>query len=103
MNIKSGRYGAFLGCSNYPKCKTIKNINGGSQGTGIICPACGQGEIVQKRSRRGVFYACNKYPDCKNAYWSKPTGEKCPNCSALLVLGKNDSVKCSNKECTYEK
>ena len=103
MAVKSGRYGAFLGCSNYPKCKNIKNINGGNQGTGITCPACGKGEIVAKRSRRGIFYACNQYPDCKNAYWSKPTGEKCPNCGSLLIHGKNDSVKCSSKDCGYEK
>lgn len=103
MNVKNGRYGAFLGCSNYPQCKNIKNINGGNQGTGIACPACGKGEIVAKRSRRGIFYACNQYPDCKNAYWSKPTGEKCPNCGSLLVHGKNDSVKCSSKDCGYEK
>jgi DNA topoisomerase-1 len=103
MNVKSGRYGAFLGCSNYPKCKNIKNINGGNKGTGIPCPACGKGEIVAKRSRRGIFYACNQYPECKNAYWSRPTGEKCPNCGALLIHGKNDSVKCSSKECGFEK
>ncbi len=103
MNVKNGRYGAFLGCSNYPQCKNIKNINGGNQGTGIACPACGKGEIVAKRSRRGMFYACNQYPECKNAYWSKPTGEKCPNCGSLLIHGKNDSVKCSSKECRFEK
>jgi DNA topoisomerase-1 len=103
MAVKNGRYGPFLGCSGYPKCKTIKNIGEGSGGTGVKCPACGKGEIVQKRSRRGIFYACNQYPDCKNAYWSKPTGEKCPDCEALLITGKDDSVKCSAKGCKYTK
>jgi DNA topoisomerase-1 len=101
MAVKNGRYGAFLGCSGYPKCRNIKNLNGGNQGTGIVCPACGKGEIVQKGSKRGIFYGCNQYPSCKNAYWSKPTGEKCPDCGALLVAGKDDSVKCSAKGCKF--
>lgn len=101
MAVKKGRFGEFLACSNYPKCKNIKNIGGG-QNTGITCPNCGKGEIVQKRSRRGIFYACNQYPDCKTAYWAKPTGEKCPECGSLLVEDKK-GIKCSNKECEYTK
>lgn len=103
MNVKNGKYGPFLGCAGYPKCRNIKNLNGGNQGTGIACPACGKGEIVQKRSKRGIFYACNQYPDCKNAYWGKPNGEKCPDCGALLVAGKDDAIKCSAKGCGHTK
>ncbi len=103
MLVRNGKYGPFFGCSGYPKCKTIKNIGEGGGGTGVKCPNCGKGEIVQKRSKRGVFYACNQYPDCKNAYWGKPTGDKCPDCEALLVSGKDDSVKCSAKGCEYAK
>lgn len=103
MVIKNGRFGPFLACSGYPKCKNIKNIKENNNSTGITCPLCGKGEIVQKRSRRGAFYACDQYPDCKNAYWSKPTGEKCPECEALLIHGKNDTIQCSNKGCEYTK
>ncbi|MEA3398622.1 MAG: type I DNA topoisomerase [Patescibacteria group bacterium] len=103
MVIKNGRFGPFLACSAYPKCKNIKNIKENNSSTGIKCPACGQGEIVQKRSKRGIFYACNQYPDCKNAYWGKPTGEKCPDCGALLIETKNNEVKCSAKGCGYTK
>ena len=99
MAIKNGRFGPFLTCTAYPKCKNIKNI-AGQNFTGVKCPACGQGEIVQKRSRRGIFYACDQYPDCKNAYWGKPTGAKCPECKNLLVEAK-DGVKCSAKGCGY--
>jgi DNA topoisomerase-1 len=102
MIIRNGRFGMFLACSGYPKCKNIKNMEENKVGTGITCPACGKGEIVQKRSRRGVFYACNNYPDCKNAYSFKPINEKCPECGALLMEGK-DGIKCSSKECEYEK
>ncbi len=100
MIVKNGRFGFFLACSAYPKCKNIKNIEENKNGTGVKCPKCGKGEIVQKRSRRGIFYACDQYPDCKNAYWSKPTGEKCPECGSLMVEVK-DGSKCSNKECGY--
>lgn len=103
MVVKNGRFGPFLSCSAYPKCKNIKNIKGGSGSTGITCPVCGKGEIVMKRGRRGSFYACDQYPDCKTAYWSKPTGEKCPDCGSLLVHGKNDTVVCSSKECNFKK
>jgi DNA topoisomerase-1 len=103
MIIKTGRFGPFLACSAYPGCKNIKNINGQNNSTGIKCPGCGEGEIVQKRSKRGIFYACNRYPDCKTALWGKPTGEKCPDCGQLLLEGKNGETKCANKECEYKK
>ncbi|MDD5528049.1 MAG: type I DNA topoisomerase [Patescibacteria group bacterium] len=103
MVVRNGRFGMFLACSAYPKCKNIKNMEENKVGTGIACPACGKGEIVQKRSRRGLFYACSNYPACKNAYSGKPLAEKCPDCGALLMEGKNGGVKCSSKECEYEK
>ncbi len=103
MIIKNGRFGVFLACSAYPKCKNIKNIEENNPSTGVKCPKCGKGEIVAKRSKRGVFYACNKYPDCKNAYYGKPTGEKCPECGALLIETANKIIKCSAKDCKYTK
>ncbi len=101
MAIKNGRFGPFLACTGYPKCRNIKNIKENNNSTGIKCPVCEKGEIVQKRSKRGIFYACDQYPDCKNAYWGKPTGEKCPDCQCLMVEAKGGK-KCSNKECGYE-
>lgn len=99
--LKRGRFGPFLGCSGYPDCKHIKKVE---KKIGLTCPACQQGEIVEKRSRRGkMFYACNRYPDCKNAYWSQPTGETCPQCSSLLVAGTKGTTICSNKECAFKK
>ena len=103
MVVRTGKYGPFLACSAYPKCKNIKNIPQPGDGKEIICPACKEGKIVKKFSRRGVFYACSAYPKCKNAYWGQPTGEKCPNCGALLVTDKNGEIKCSDKSCGYMK
>jgi len=99
MVVKIGRFGAFLGCSGYPKCKNIKNITSENEKTGVICPVCGKGEIVQKKSRRGIFYACNQYPDCKTAFWGKPTGDKCEKCHSLLLEDKKGIIKCSNTSC----
>lgn len=105
MVFKRGRYGTFLGCSGYPECKNIKRID---KKTGVTCPQCGKGDIVEKRSRGGrTFYSCNRYPDCKFALWSKPIpgkdgkGEKCPDTGDLLVYGKNGTVVCSNRSCKY--
>ncbi len=101
MLIRQGKFGKFFACSNFPKCKNTKPLD---YSTGVKCPECGQGEIVARRTRtRRTFYACNRYPDCKFAVWSKPTGEKCPTCGSLLVAGGKDKVKCSKKECGYEK
>ena len=101
MVKKNGRFGPFIACSNYPDCKNIKNIE---KGTGVACPQCGQGEMVQKRSRFGkFFFACNKYPDCKFALWAKPTGNKCPECGSLMVFTKDDHERCSSKECKFER
>ncbi|MEX0649423.1 MAG: type I DNA topoisomerase [Candidatus Andersenbacteria bacterium] len=98
--VKRGRFGPFLGCSGYPDCKHIEKIQ---KEIGVDCPKCGKGKIVEKRSRRGkTFYACDQYPDCENAYWSKPTGEKCPECSSLVVFGAKGTVRCSSKECSYK-
>ena len=97
MIIKMGRFGKFLACSGYPDCKNIKPI---VKSTGVKCPECGKGEIVEKKTKKGkTFFACDQYPNCKNAYWSKPTGEKCPKCGSLMVYGKENTVVCSNKEC----
>ncbi len=98
--IRKGRYGEFVACSNFPKCKYIKQE---PKEESIICdcPNCDDGKIVEKRSRKGkIFYGCNNYPKCKTAYWDKPTGEKCPECGSMLTE-KKGKIKCSN--CDYKK
>lgn len=100
MAIKFGKFGPFLACTAYPKCKNIKNVD--EDEIKIKCPLCKKGNIVKKISKRGVFYACDSYPDCKNAYWGKPTGDKCPECKSLIIEDlKTGDKKCSNKDCEY--
>ncbi len=103
--IKTGRFGKFLACSGFPKCRFTKNLGGGnnnqnnSEKTGIKCPKCQEGEIVKKRTRKGkFFYGCSGWPKCDFALWDEPTGEKCPECKSLMVKA-GEKVKCSNKEC----
>lgn len=101
MVVKRGRFGTFLGCSKYPECKNIKKIE---KKTGMKCPKCEKGEIVEKKSKRGrIFYGCNKYPECDFAMWNKPTGEMCPKCGQPLSFAAKGKTKCSNKECSFEK
>lgn len=71
MEVKVGRFGPFLGCSNYPECKNIESIIVFS---GVKCPNCETGQLVERRTRKGgrIFWGCNKFPKCKTATWNKP-------------------------------
>jgi DNA topoisomerase-1 len=101
MMVKRGRFGEFLSCSRYPECKTVKPLQ---KKVGAKCTACKEGDIIEKKTRKGkMFYACSRYPDCTFALWSKPNGEICPKCSSLLVFAKADTIRCSSKECDFEK
>ncbi len=101
MVVKHGRFGKFLSCSKYPDCKSMKPI---VKKTGVKCPKCNKGDIVERKTKRGkFFYGCDKYPDCDFALWQKPTGEECPECKSLLVFGAKKTARCSSKECTFKK
>jgi len=99
--VKKGRYGEFLACPNYPDCKFTKQI---TKSTGIKCPKCKNGEIVEKRSKKGRnFYGCSNYPDCDFVSWNKPVDEKCEECGSIMVEKKSkkgDKLVCSNKDCS---
>jgi len=101
---RTGRFGEFISCSNYPKCDYVKR-----ETTGIACPKSGcKGEIVFKKSRRGkVFYGCSNYPKCDAVYWDKPVSEPCPKCNAPFVLEKTTKKDgtfryCQNEGCDYK-
>jgi DNA topoisomerase I len=99
--LKHGRFGEFTACSNYPKCKYVKQKT-----TGVLCPKDG-GDIVEKKSRRGkVFYGCGNYPDCEFTLWNKPIAEKCPDCGAPFLVEKvtkrhGRQLVCNNEQCSY--
>lgn len=98
MEMKTGRYGQFLGCSGYPECKNIQSI---VKSTGVKCPDCKEGEMIERKARKTgkVFYGCNRFPKCKFALWDKPTGAFCVKCKGLIVMKKDKEV-CSS--CSQE-
>lgn len=88
LRIKHGRYGKFIGCGNYPKCKHIESLNK-PQETGVDCPECHKGKMVKRQSRRGkIFYSCSLYPDCKYAVWNEPINQACPKCAWPMLTVK---------------
>lgn len=104
MLIRDGKYGKFLGCSNFPSCRNIMPLNKQEEVQKGICPKCGK-PMLEKKSKRGkIYYACTDFKDCKFMSWDEPTGKLCPICGEHLVkkITKNiTTVKCSNKECKY--
>ena len=94
--IRKGKYGSFVACSNYPKCKYVKK-----EEKKVIevcdCPKCGH-KIIEKKTKKGkVFYGCDNFPKCKYALWDKPTGEICSNCGGLKVE-KSGNIYCPECE-----
>ncbi len=94
---KNSRYGEFIACNNYPKCKYVKQTENANDGDKQeLCEKCG-GEMVQKFSRNGAFLACSNYPECKNTKSLKNTpntnevieGVKCPECGGDIALKKS--------------
>jgi DNA topoisomerase-1 len=100
--VRQGKFGAFVSCSRYPKCKFIKEDEEEKKKkmTDVTCPVCNKGKMMERRGRFGVFYSCSNYPDCKNAIKAKPTGNICPLCQSLMMEGtKTIPERCSNKMC----
>ena len=100
MLIRNGRFGEFLACSNFPKCKNTKQLESNKKVVGK-CPDCGA-DVIELKSKKGkIFFSCEKYPDCKFMSWDIPTGDKCPKCNTFLVQ-KGKTIKCSNHDCDYK-
>ncbi|EKJ5635196.1 type I DNA topoisomerase [Campylobacter coli] len=99
LAIRKGRFGEFVACLNFPKCKYSRNLKNESKneaevsaskakakGIGITCPSCKEGEIVERLSKRGKFYGCSAYPKCNFISKYKPSNEKCEECGENLVI-----------------
>ena len=97
--IRSGRYGKFIGCSAYPKCKYIEPLEK-PEDTGVTCPECQKGTLLKRKSRYGkVFYSCSTYPDCKYAVWNPPLPEPCPRCGWPILTLKTTKRRGTEKVC----
>jgi len=107
MLIKEGRYGKFYACSAYPACKNIQPLVK-PKALDIACPECGEGELMEKKSRYGkIFYSCNRYPKCKYALWDQPIKEACPKCGYPVIVEKvtkrfGTYRKCPTENCDYK-
>lgn len=97
MEIKHGKYGRFYACTN-PDCNETASIS-----TGVKCPNCEDGELVERYSRKKkqTFYGCSNYPDCKFTTSNKPI-KTCPKCGNGVLVNKEDKLICTNKNCDYE-
>lgn len=98
MVIKEGRYGKFLACPNYPRCKNIKNI---VEPVGV-CPICA-GSVTKCHSKTGkIFYGCSNYPNCKFMSWEIPAPILCPKCNStmrIIETGGKKQYLCTNRTC----
>lgn len=106
LQIKKGRYGKFIGCTNYPACKHMEPLEKPAD-TGVECPQCKKGSLVSRKSRYGkLFYSCSTYPKCHYAVWNEPINEPCPKCKWPILTLKTTKRKgtekiCPQKECGY--
>ncbi|OQB23665.1 MAG: DNA topoisomerase 1 [Firmicutes bacterium ADurb.Bin182] len=101
MVYKTGRFGKFLACPNFPSCRNTKPI---LEKLDVNCPKCGSALIKQRSKRGKTFYGCGKYPECDFVSWDKPAKEFCPKCNSLMVqkIGPRGSFTiCTNKGCGY--
>jgi DNA topoisomerase I len=109
MVRRRSRFGEFLGCSGYPDCDGIKRAKAAEPiHTGVNCPECKEGELLERRSRRGkVFFGCGRYPKCKFASWDRVVAQPCPDCGSTYLVEKvtkRDGARwqCPNKECGFQ-
>lgn len=102
MVYKTGRFGEFLACPNYPECKNTKPV---VKQIDVPCPKCGGKVVIKRAGKSGKnFYGCENYPNCDFVSWDKPLDEKCPECGAYMMeakfrYGGKTYKKCSNPDC----
>lgn len=89
--IRWGRYGKFISCSDFPKCRYTEAI---FEKIGVICPEDGGDIVLRKTRRRRIFYGCANYPQCEFASWNRPMKTVCPACGGLLVIKNKNEAQC---------
>ena len=91
--IRYGRFGKFISCGNFPKCRYTEPW---LEKIGVTCPTDG-GELVERKTRKGrTFYGCINYPNCEFTSWKKPLVTPCPKCGGLLVVANKREAQCIN-------
>lgn len=95
MVIKFGPHGKFLACPGFPDCRNTKPY---LEKIGIPCPLCGKDVVIRKTKKGRKYYGCENNPECEFMTWQKPSEEKCPKCSGVLVE-KGNSLVCNDEKC----
>jgi len=99
MVLRSGRYGSFYACANYPTCAFTKPR---TKDIGVPCPKCASKVVMKYGRNKTVFYSCEKYPTCDFSSWDMPVAEKCPSCGGTLFRKKGKAlIVCHDKACGY--
>jgi DNA topoisomerase-1 len=102
LKIRQGRFGKFIGCTSYPKCKFLEPLEKPAD-LGIECPQCSQGKILKRKSRYGkIFYSCSRYPDCDYALWNEPINKNCPQCHWPILTIKVTKRKGTEEVCPHK-
>ncbi|MFZ0890284.1 MAG: type I DNA topoisomerase [Candidatus Binataceae bacterium] len=107
MVRRRSRFGEFLGCSGYPECDYVKRTQAQRVSTGVKCPECREGDILERRTRRGkLFFGCARYPKCKFASWDRVVAQPCPSCGSPYLVEKvtkreGARWQCPREECGY--
>ena len=103
MVIRSGKFGKFLACPNFPKCRNTKPIEE-PQEVVAKCPKCGK-DVKKLKSKTGkVFYGCVGYPDCEFKSWDIPANEKCPNCQNDMIVKLYSASKVTScPKCSFSR
>ena len=97
--IRTGKYGKFISCANYPKCKHIEELNAPNLDNAVDCPECKKGKIVAKKGRFGIFYSCNNYPTCKTIFKYEPIVDTCTECSYPVLMTHTTKTKGTQHIC----
>ena len=92
MVIKTSRFGRFLACTGFPECRGKKSL---IKKSGVACPECDSGELVERRGKGRTFYGCTNYPECTFTVRQQPLPEACPDCGGLLVSSGRQSAQCT--------
>ncbi len=98
--VRWGRYGKFIGCTNFPDCHHTEPW---LDKIGVKCPDCEVGEVVRRRTKRGrPFYGCSTWPECEFTSWNRPLTTPCPECGGLLLAKNQSTAVCRNCELTFD-
>lgn len=98
MVLRTGAYGDFFACRNYPECKSTMPFY---IDTKIACPECNSRILQRQTKTKRIFYSCERYPECGFSVWDIPQDRRCPNCDGIILKKKTKDFYYCHKQCGY--